>query len=172
MAREIARLQLPVLRVALNDSTFFSTRRHPVRRFINRIASLANAFDDFDSGPGAKFLLQVRKLVDEIVEGDFDQIELYAAKVAELERFIAEQTQGVVEQSGAAVATRPKESSCASSSATCCSLQGALAPLLRSSAYCRTSWPRSGPRRSSSRCGATAPIPTAPGATAGSASIW
>jgi hypothetical protein len=50
MAREIARLQLPVLRVALNDPTFFSTRRHPVRRFVNRIASLACAFDDFDSG--------------------------------------------------------------------------------------------------------------------------
>ena len=56
MAREIARLQLPVLRVALSDQTFFSTRRHPVRRFINRIASLANAFDDFDVGPGAQFL--------------------------------------------------------------------------------------------------------------------
>ena len=94
MARQIARLQLPVLRVALSDATFFSTRRHPVRRFVNRIASLANAFDDFDIGPGAKFLTRVRKLVDEIVEGDFDQIELYAAKVADLERFIAEQTRG------------------------------------------------------------------------------
>ena len=80
MAREIARLQLPVLRVALNDRRFFSTRRHPVRRFINRIASLACAFDDFEDGPGAQFLQRVRKLVDEIVEGDFDQIELYAAK--------------------------------------------------------------------------------------------
>ena len=103
MAREIARLQLPVLRVALSDATFFSTRRHPVRRFINRIASLANAFDDFDIGPGAKFLTRVRKLVDEIVEGDFDQIELYAAKVADLETFIAEQTEGAVEKTGAAV---------------------------------------------------------------------
>jgi hypothetical protein len=51
MARQIARLQLPVLRVALNDSSFFSSRRHPVRRFVNRIASLACAFDDFDDGP-------------------------------------------------------------------------------------------------------------------------
>ena len=40
MARQIARLQLPVLRVALVDSNFFSSRRHPVRRFVNRIASL------------------------------------------------------------------------------------------------------------------------------------
>ena len=85
MARQIARLQLPVLRVALGDSTFFSSRRHPVRRFVNRIASLACAFDDFDDGPGQQFLGRVRELVQEIVEGDFDQIELYAAKLAELE---------------------------------------------------------------------------------------
>lgn len=129
MARQIARLQLPVLRVALSDQTFFSTRRHPVRRFINRIASLANAFDDFDSGPGAKFLLQVRKLVDEIVEGDFDQIELYAAKVAALEQFIAEQTEGAVEQSGAAVVLDQKESELRIQQRYMLQLRGALAPL-------------------------------------------
>ena len=54
MARQIARLQLPVLRAALTDGSFFSSRRHPVRRFINRIASLACAFDSFESGAGAR----------------------------------------------------------------------------------------------------------------------
>ena len=129
MAREIARLQLPVLRVALSDQTFFSTRRHPVRRFINRIASLANAFDDFDTGPGAKFLTRVRKLVDEIVEGDFDQIELYAAKVADLERFIAEQSEGIVEQTGAAVVLDQKESELRIQQRYMLQLQASLAPL-------------------------------------------
>jgi len=129
MAREIARLQLPVLRVALSDQTFFSTRRHPVRRFINRIASLANAFDQFDIGPGAKFLTRVRKLVDEIVEGDFDQIELYAAKVADLEKFIAEQSEGAVEQTGAAVVLDAKESELRVQQRYMLQLQGALAPL-------------------------------------------
>ncbi len=129
MAREIARLQLPVLRVALSDNTFFSTRRHPVRRFINRIASLANAFDDFDIGPGAKFLTRVRKLVDEIVEGDFDQIELYAAKVADLERFIAEQTEGAVEKSGAVGVLDQKESELRIQQRYMLQLQAALAPL-------------------------------------------
>ena len=76
-----------------------------MRRFVNRIASLACAFDDFDDGPGAQFLLRVRKLVDEIVEGDFDQIELYAAKVAELESFIADQTEGEIEKKSGAVST-------------------------------------------------------------------
>ena len=129
MAREIARLQLPVLRVALNDSTFFSTRRHPVRRFINRIASLANAFDDFNEGPGSHFLLRVRKLVDEIIEGDFDQIELYAAKVAELENFIAEQTEGDVEKTGVAATLDAKESELRVQQRYMLQLRGALGPI-------------------------------------------
>jgi hypothetical protein len=129
MAREIARLQLPVLRVALSDATFFSTRRHPVRRFINRIASLANAFDDFDIGPGAKFLTRVRKLVDEIVEGDFDQIELYAAKVADLEKFIADQSEGAVEKSGAVTVLDAKESELRIQQRYMLQLQSTLAPL-------------------------------------------
>ena len=129
MAREIARLQLPVLRVALNDATFFSTRRHPVRRFVNRIASLACAFDDFNEGPGAQFLGRVRKLVDEIVQGDFDQIEIYAAKIAELEGFIAEQAEGDVEKTGAAVTLDAKESELRIQQRYMLQLQAALGPL-------------------------------------------
>ena len=129
MAREIARLQLPVLRVALNDPTFFSTRRHPVRRFVNRIASLACAFDDFDIGPGAQFLQRVRKLVDEIVQGDFDQVELYAEKVAELESFIAEQSEGEVEASGAVNTLEAKESELRVQQRYMLQLRGALGPL-------------------------------------------
>jgi len=129
MAREIARLQLPVLRVALSDQTFFSTRRHPVRRFINRIASLANAFDDFESGPGEQFLARVRRLVDEIVEGDFDQVELYAAKVAELEQFISEQTGSAIAKTGAAVVLDQKESELRIQQRYVLQLQSALQPL-------------------------------------------
>ncbi len=110
MARQIARLQLPVLRVAMHDSTFFSSRRHPVRRFVNRIASAACAFDDFNDGPGKELLDRVRQLVQEIVEGDFDQIELYTAKLADLEQFIADQTQRQIQQTPAAATLEGKES--------------------------------------------------------------
>ena len=109
MARQIARLQLPVLRVALIDSTFFSSRRHPVRRFINRVASLACAFDEFEVGPGKELLSNVGILVKQIVEGDFDQLELYDAKLNELERFTAEQTHAEVRESAAAETLRGKE---------------------------------------------------------------
>jgi hypothetical protein len=98
MARQIARLQLPVLRVALGDPTFFSSRRHPVRRFVNRVASMACAFDDLSEGRGKQFLDEVKALVQEIVNGDFDQMAVYEAKLAELEAFIAEQAHAEVQE--------------------------------------------------------------------------
>lgn len=129
MARQIARLQLPVLRMALNDSSFFTSRRHPVRRFVNRIASLACAFDDFNDGPGKHFLDRVRELVQEIVEGDFDQIELYSAKLAALEGFIAEQTHEQVHQQGAVGTLGNKEAELRLQQRYMLQLQSALTPL-------------------------------------------
>ena len=129
MARQIARLQLPVLRVALSDSTFFSSRRHPVRRFVNRIASLACAFDDFSDGPGKHFLDRVRELVQEIVEGDFDQIDLYSAKLAALEAFIAEQAQHDAQQHGAVQTLGGKEAELRLQQRYMLQLQGSLTAL-------------------------------------------
>lgn len=102
MARHIARLQLPVLRAALGDATFFSSRRHPVRKLVNRMASLGMAFDDFSEGPGQQFLALVRDLVDDIVSGDFDQMALYEGTLDKLESFAAEQAQRDVEDNSKA----------------------------------------------------------------------
>ena len=126
MARQIARLQLPVLRVALVDPTFFSSRKHPVRRFVNRIASLACAFDDFEDGSGKEFVDRVRDLVQEIVDGDFDQVELYAAKLSELESFITQQAEAVVQGQGAVAVLETKESDLRTQQRYLIQLQGAL----------------------------------------------
>lgn len=130
MARQIARLQLPVLRVALGDPTFFSSRKHPVRRFVNRIASLACAFDEFDEGPGKTFLDRVRQLVQEIIDGDFDQLDVYATKLSELEAFIAQPTGGAVQEHGDAVTLlENKESELRVQQRYLLQLQSALAPI-------------------------------------------
>ena len=104
MARLLARLQLPVLRVALGDETFFSSRRHPVRQFVNRLASLACAFDDFSDDPGRSFLGHVRDLVQDVTTGDFDRMDVYTAKLDELEAFIQEQTRDTLKAAGDAAA--------------------------------------------------------------------
>lgn len=129
MARQIARLQLPVLRMALSDNTFFSSRRHPVRRFVNRMASLACAFEDFDEGPGQEFITRVRDLVQEIVEGDFDRIDLYEIKLEALESFIAGQTKIEAEQTGAVATIESKESELRIQQRYMQQMRAALAPL-------------------------------------------
>ena len=103
MARLLAQLQLPVLRVALGDPTFFSSRRHAVRRFINRLASLACAFDDFADEPGRAFLNHTRELVHDVASGDFERMDVYERKLDALEQFIADQTAAAVMQHGDAV---------------------------------------------------------------------
>jgi hypothetical protein len=102
MARQIGRLQLPVLRAALGDTSFFSSRKHPVRRFINRIATLGSAVDDLESDEGQALLSRVRDLVQEVVDGDFDQIDTYEHKLRALEAFIAEQAKAQVAAAGSA----------------------------------------------------------------------
>ncbi|MDT9001417.1 DUF1631 family protein [Paucibacter sp. APW11] len=104
MARLLARLQLPVLRAALGDPSFFSTRRHPVRRFINRLASLACAYEDFSEDPGREFLSHVRELVQDLANGDFDRIEAYEQKLDALEAFIQAQTAQTLKAHGDAAA--------------------------------------------------------------------
>ncbi|MGS0755579.1 DUF1631 family protein [Roseateles sp. GG27B] len=103
MARLLARLQLPVLRAALGDTTFFSSRRHPVRRFVNRMASLACAFDDFVEDPGRAFLARVSELVQDVANGDFENMAIYESKLDALEQFIAAQTSAALKSQGDAV---------------------------------------------------------------------
>ena len=130
MARHIARLQLPVLRAALGDATFFSSRRHPVRRLVNRMASLAVAFDDFSDAPGQHFLSLVRDLVDDIVSGDFDQMALYEQVLDKLETFVAEQAQRDVQaNSNASTLLDQKEVDLLLQQRYMQQLHGALAPV-------------------------------------------
>jgi hypothetical protein len=109
MARLLARLQLPVLRAALGDPSFFSSRKHPVRRFVNRIASLGAAFEDFDEDAAREFLGKVRALVQEVVEGEFDQIEVYQQKLLALEAFVAEQSRSEAQAGGSSAAALLQE---------------------------------------------------------------
>ena len=111
VARQIARLQLPVLRAALGDPSFFSSRRHPVRRFVNRIASVGAAVDDFDSDRGQRLLGRIRDIVNEVVEGDFEQIGTFDSKLMALEAFVSEMSREEVanEQGDAAALLQQKE---------------------------------------------------------------
>ena len=68
--------------------------------------------------------------MQEIIEGDFDQVEVYAAKLTLLEAFIEQQTAGDVQSNGAAGSLLDgKESELRVQQRYMQQLQGALAPL-------------------------------------------
>ncbi len=102
IARQIGRLQLPVLRTALGDPSFFASRRHPVRRLVNRIASLGAALDNLAPNAADALVAQIAELVQSIVDGDFDRLDIYEAQLRRLEEFLADQGRRTIEEQGAA----------------------------------------------------------------------
>ncbi len=129
VAALLSRLQLPMLRVAMRDPGFFASGTHPVRRFVDRVATLGSARDDLDTEPGTAWLVRVEALVQEIAQGEFQQVALYERKLRELEQVTAEQAQAEVDASPAAAALYAKEAEWQQLSHESARLREALASL-------------------------------------------
>lgn len=79
----IGRLQLPVLRLALQDRSFFADAEHPARQLIDLMARAGLGWDP-ESGPAQETLIaQLRSVVDEVLIGDND-LSTYRAAAARL----------------------------------------------------------------------------------------
>jgi len=68
MKAQLARLQIPLLKVALADKTFFSHGGHPARRLLNEMASAGLGWHSADPGSGI-LLTKITKLVGQVLEG-------------------------------------------------------------------------------------------------------
>lgn len=106
----IARLQIPVLKVAIIDKQFFSKKSHPVRRLLDVLAEASVAFAGEASHEDPLY-----KKIEGIVErvhNEFDtEINLFVAVVADFEQFLkARETANaeVIEQSARAMHEREK----------------------------------------------------------------
>ncbi len=64
----IARLQIPVLKLALLDDEFFSRRRHPARVLLNEIASTSVGLDLDRDRDGAAFVTMLEQLVAQVLD--------------------------------------------------------------------------------------------------------
>ncbi len=65
-------LQVPVLRVALKDKTFFSRKAHPARKLLNTIAETGTHWIDHADGEVDRSLVDKMRLMVERVSNDFD----------------------------------------------------------------------------------------------------
>jgi hypothetical protein len=77
------------------------------------VASLGNSFDELSEAQAQSLVAKVRDLVQEIVKGDFDQMETYETRLRALEAFVAEQARSMVEaqQAGATQLLQQREES-------------------------------------------------------------
>lgn len=85
---EIAKLQIPVLKVALIDKSFFSDRRHPARRLLDAIASSGIGRNDMDE---PRLVDKVREIVDGVVAGFDSDVDIFAAQLRKLGAFLREE---------------------------------------------------------------------------------
>jgi len=86
----VKRLQVPLLRVALNDSGFFVRSRHPARQLLNTVAeSAAKWLDDADFDP--QFLAPLQSAVNHVVEKYDGNVEVFSASNEQLQTHLQAQ---------------------------------------------------------------------------------
>ncbi len=86
----LGRLQLPVLRVALADGSFFASRAHPTRRLIDRIATCAVGYErNGTDATGSRFEAEVERIVNAVLQNVEDDVAVYDRLRDEFDQFIA-----------------------------------------------------------------------------------
>ncbi len=94
---QIGRLQIPLIRLALDDSQVFEDRQHPARRLINRMAHASVGIDESAEGP-SPLLGRIEQIVDTIcTRFDGRDIGIFTTLLDEFEDFLETQTPAVDE---------------------------------------------------------------------------
>lgn len=106
----LGRLQIPVLKVALLDRTFFSSSAHPARRLVDLLAQASIGTDGREGGDAA--LVLVDSVVDAVLADFETDLELFEKQVARVNAFIVQQGRAeaeVVERSARLIEARERE---------------------------------------------------------------
>ncbi|WP_449370830.1 DUF1631 family protein [Thiomonas sp.] len=100
---QLARLQIPVLRLGLRDASLFSSRNHPTRKLLNRVAEYSAGFSSVEEPAAQRFLPFLSRMVEAIVNAEEDDATVFAQQLADLQRHIAESAAVVEQQQAEAV---------------------------------------------------------------------
>jgi hypothetical protein len=92
----LGRLQIPTLKVALLDKSFFSSKSHPARRLLDRLAEAAFGLDEAYPQGGAT-LEMIEKVVGRVLDEFESDLTLFEALVRDVETFIEERKRAEVE---------------------------------------------------------------------------
>lgn len=84
----VARLQIPVLKVALADKTFFSRKNHPARALINELARSAVGWNEPQDVSQDPFYRQVESVVNRVLVGFQQDVALFQTLLDEFRAFL------------------------------------------------------------------------------------
>jgi hypothetical protein len=96
----IGRLQIPMLKVAISDKSFFSTKTHPARRLLDAVGDVALRLPaDFnDAHP---LFARIEAVVQRLVEGYQEELEIFVTAREELVELMAEEDRRIEEEAAA-----------------------------------------------------------------------
>ncbi|MDD5364491.1 MAG: DUF1631 domain-containing protein [Gallionellaceae bacterium] len=83
----LGRLQIPMLKVAMLDKSFFSHKNHPARRLLDGLAEAAIGWDPGEGHEGGLYR-KVEDLVAGILEHFEDNLEIFETSLAELQAWL------------------------------------------------------------------------------------
>jgi hypothetical protein len=90
----IARLQIPMVKVAILDKTFFSRKLHPARRLLNSLAQAAVGWSDDGDRTENSLFGRIESIVDRVVSDFADDPGLFEQLNEEFAAFLAREQRG------------------------------------------------------------------------------
>jgi len=92
----IGRLQIPVLKVALMDKSFFAKKHHPVRKLLNALAEAAVGWSETHDDDGALYG-RIESFVRRVLEEFDNTLDVFEKVLVDLESFLEEHGKHVEE---------------------------------------------------------------------------
>jgi hypothetical protein len=90
----LGRLQIPMLKVAVLDRTFFSNKQHPARRLLNALAKAGMAWVDDGDRSASSLYGRIESIVSRILGEFSDDIGLFAQLYDEFTGFVEREARG------------------------------------------------------------------------------
>lgn len=84
----LARLQIPMLKVAVLDNTFFSRGGHPARKLLNELAKAAMGWSESVDLARDTLYAKVKSVVERVLDDFVDNIELFQQLLDEFTEFV------------------------------------------------------------------------------------
>jgi Protein of unknown function (DUF1631) len=94
----IGRLQIPMLKVAIADKSFFATKTHPARRLLDTLGDVAWQLPA-DFSPDHRLFVPLQNILEEVVQGFTDNLEIFTNARERVDKLLVEENQRIEEES-------------------------------------------------------------------------